>query len=81
MVVSGPMEEHHPRADAAAVVTCFAIPGLIAGALSGAVTHGQGAGVWTSAARGAVLGALGAGAVGSTLALALRAGIDSPSTS
>ena len=65
-----------PRADAAAVLTCFAIPGLIAGALSGASTYGEGRGVWSAAARGAVVGALGAGLLGGVLALALRAGVE-----
>lgn len=65
-----------PRADAAAVLTCFAIPGLIAGALSGASTYGEGPGVWSAAARGAVIGALGASLLGGVLALALRAGVE-----
>lgn len=66
-----------PRADAAAVLTCFVIPGLIAGGLSGAVVYGDGPGVWPAAARGALIGALGAGLFGGVLSLALRAGIES----
>lgn len=70
-------QEIAPRADAAAVLTCFVIPGLIAGGLSGAVVYGEGPGVWPAAARGAVVGALGAGLLGGVLALALRGGIES----
>lgn len=67
--------EQSPRADAAAVLTCFTLPGLIAGALVGAVTYGEGPRVWGATAKGAALGAGGATAVGGLLALALRAGI------
>ena len=49
---------------------------MIAGALSGATTYGEGPGVWSAAAKGAVVGAIGAGLVGGVLALALRAGVE-----
>jgi hypothetical protein len=70
--------EDTPRADAAAVLTCFTLPGLIAGALVGALTYGDGPRVWTAAAKGGFLGAGSATAVGGLLALALRAGINAP---
>lgn len=69
--------EQPPRADAAAVLTCFVIPGIIAGGLSSAVTYGEGPGVWPATAKGALIGALGAGAVGAALAFLLRTGIPS----
>lgn len=68
--------EAPPRADTAAVLTCFTLPGLIAGTLVGAVTYGEGPRVWAAAAKGGLLGAGGATAVGGLLALALRAGIN-----
>lgn len=65
-----------PSADGAAVLTCFTLPGLIAGMLVGAVSHGEGPGVWGAAAKGALIGSIGATAVGAGLAYALRAGIN-----
>lgn len=72
--------ESPPRADAAAVLTCFTLPGLIAGSLVGAFTHGEGPGVWTAAAKGGFLGAGGATAVGAFFGVALRAGINMGTT-
>ena len=65
-----------PSADGAAVLTCFTLPGLIAGSLVGAVFHGDGPGVLGAAMRAAVLGGIGATVVGTGLAFALRAGIN-----
>lgn len=62
--------------DALAVVTCFTIPGVIAGGLFGAVTHKQMRGMLGATLKGALLGAAGATAIGGGLAFALRAGID-----
>ena len=68
--------EAYPRADAAAVVTCFTLPGFVAGTLVGAFMHGCGPGVWSSALKGAFVGAGSATAVGGVLAAALRSGIE-----
>lgn len=65
-----------PSADGAAVLTCFTLPGLIAGSLVGAAIHGAGPGVWGSALRGALVGGVGSTAVGTALAFALRSGIN-----
>jgi hypothetical protein len=64
------------RADGAAVLTCFTLPGTVAGILVGAFMHGEGPGVWGSALKGALFGGVGASAVGGLLALALRAGFE-----
>jgi hypothetical protein len=67
------------RADAAAVLTCFTMPGAVAGALVGAVMHQTGPGgpkTWHAAFMGALLGAATATVAGAALAAALRAGIN-----
>jgi len=66
----------HERADTAAVITCFTVPGLVAGTLAAAVSHGEGPGVWLAAAKGAFVGAGSATALGGLLAIALRSGIE-----
>lgn len=66
------------QADAAAVLAGFTIPGLVAGSMIGAMRYGEGPGVWSAAAKGGLLGAVGASAFGSLLAVALRSGIERP---
>lgn len=70
------MNDAPARADGAAVFTCFTIPGIIAGSLVGAVTHGEGPGVWKAAAKGGFWGGGGATLLGTLVAMGLRAGID-----
>lgn len=62
--------------DALAVVTCWTVPGVVAGGLVGATTHKKMTGMLGATLKGALLGGGGATMLGAALAFALRAGVD-----